>query len=130
MWQIEMIRSLRNHRNIAMNWTVETLGALVDAEIAALPADLQSRLIDLLDLIEKQGLNGLPPKAVKHLEEKLWELRFTGRDGIARAIYITRSGRRVVVLRVFVKKTQGTPPEELKIARKRARSLGQRLGES
>ena len=33
----------------------------------------------------------------------------SGRDGIARAIYITATGQRVVVVRVFVKKTEKTP---------------------
>jgi phage-related protein len=113
-----------------MNWSIETIGQSVDAEIAALPADMKDRLIALFDLIEAGGLSSLPRKAVKHLEDKLWELRFAGRDGIARAIYITQSGRRVVILSVFVKKTQKTPPEEQKIARKRASSLAERPGRS
>ncbi len=46
---------------------------------------------------------------MKHLEGKLWELRLTGRDGIARALYVTAIRRRVVVVRAFVKKTQKTP---------------------
>jgi phage-related protein len=44
----------------------------------------------------------------------------TGRDGIARAIYVTATGRRVVVVRVFIKKTQKTPKHELELARRRA----------
>ena len=44
-----------------------------------------------------------------------------GRDGISRAIYVTAAGRRVVVVRVFIKKTQKTPPRELEIARQRPR---------
>jgi phage-related protein len=47
----------------------------------------------------------------------------SGRDGIARAIYVTASGRRVVVLRVFVKKTEKTPPRELEIAWQRAKEV-------
>jgi len=38
---------------------------------------------------------------VKHLEGPLWEMRMKGRDGIARAAYVTATGRRVVVVRVF-----------------------------
>ena len=113
-----------------MSWSVETYGREVDGEIAALPVDMRTRLISLFDLIEAQGLGGLPPKSVKHLEDKLWELRFRGRDGIARAIYLTITGRRVAVVRVFVKKTQQTPPAELKVARQRAKSFVQRLGSS
>ena len=46
-----------------------------------------------------------------------------GRDGIARAIYVTATGRRVVILRVFVKKTQKTPAHELELARQRAKEV-------
>jgi phage-related protein len=74
-------------------------------------------------LIESKGLENLREPHVKHLEGKLWELRMSGRDGIARAIYVTASGRRVVVLRVFVKKTEKTPPRELEIAWQRAKEV-------
>jgi phage-related protein len=60
---------------------------------------------------------------VKHLEGKLWEMRLKGRDGIARSVYVTANGKRVVVLRTFVKKTQKTPPRELKLARARAKEI-------
>jgi phage-related protein len=60
---------------------------------------------------------------VKHLEGKLWEMRLTGRDGIARALYVTWLGRRVVVLRVFVKKTQKTPNSEIEITKRRAKEI-------
>jgi phage-related protein len=39
----------------------------------------------------------------RHPQDKLWEMRFGGRDGIARAIYVTAVGRRVVVVHAFVK---------------------------
>ena len=45
------------------------------------------------------------------------------RDGIARAIYLTASRRRVIVLRVFVKKTETTPRREIEIAMERARRI-------
>lgn len=106
-----------------MRWTFQTLNALVDEEILALPEDMQARLLRLADVIERSGLQALPRDCVKHLEDKLWELRVTGRGGIARAIYVTAAGRRVVVVRVFVKKTQRTPPRELEIARQRAKEV-------
>jgi len=36
-----------------------------------------------------------------------------GRDGIARALYLTATGRRVVILHVFTKKTEKTPRREI-----------------
>ncbi len=60
---------------------------------------------------------------VKHLEGPLWEMRMKGRDGISRAIYVTARGRRIVVVRVFVKKTPKTPRRELDLALERAKEL-------
>jgi phage-related protein len=106
-----------------MAWMVATLNALVDEEIAALPADMRARLVRLTNLIEQIGFEALPRDSVKHLEDKLWELRITGRDGISRAIYVTATGRRMVILRVFIKKTQKTPPREIELARERAKEV-------
>ena len=49
--------------------------------------------------------------------------RLKGRDGISRALYVTAVGRRVVVVRVFVKKTQTTPSGEIELALKRAKEI-------
>jgi|GEM_PF-4464154 len=42
-----------------MTWTAETLGAVVDAEIAALPKDMQASFLRLAERIEAVGLSGL-----------------------------------------------------------------------
>ena len=60
---------------------------------------------------------------VKHLEGPLWEMRMKGRDGIARAAYVTATGRRVVVVHVFRKKTQRTPRREIEVALRRAKEV-------
>ena len=44
-------------------------------------------------------------------------------DGIARALYVTAIGRRVVVVRAFVKKTQKTPRAEIQLALRRAKEI-------
>ena len=106
-----------------MMWTVLALNRAVEDEIDGLPADMRARLSRLAELIEQHGFEALPRDTVKHLEEKLWELRITGKDGISRAIYVTASGRRVIIVRVFVKKTQKTPRGELEIARQRAKEV-------
>ena len=50
-------------------------------------------------------------------------MRITGKDGISRSIYVTAKGCRVVVVRVFVKKTQQTPRREIDLALQRAREV-------
>lgn len=105
-----------------MDWTVETVSA-VDAEMAALPVALRTRLVRLLETVEKFGLEALRAPHVKHLEGKLWELRVRGEGGIARGIYVTAVGRRVVVLHVFAKKSRRTPRRALAIAQERMRQV-------
>jgi phage-related protein len=58
-----------------------------------------------------------------HLEDRIWEIRLRGRDGITRALYVTASGRRVVNLRVFAKKTQKTSRREIELAPRRAKEV-------
>ena len=74
-------------------------------------------------MIELHGLDALPGEAIDHLEGKLWELRIRGKTGISRAIYSTATGRHVVILRVFIKKTQKTPGRELRLVRERAKDV-------
>jgi len=106
-----------------MGWTVETLNATVDAELGALPADMRARFLRIAGLIAEFGLEQVREPHVKHLEGPLWEIRMKGRDGIARAIYVTAREKRVVVVRAFVKKTQRTPRREIAIAMERARQV-------
>ena len=105
-----------------MRWTVETFDG-VDAEIEALPPGLQARLIRLMEAVETIGLEQLHEPHVKHLEGKLWELRAKASEGIARGIYVTVTGRRVVILHVFVKKSQKTPTAALNLARERMKRV-------
>jgi phage-related protein len=106
-----------------MTWRVFALNSTVEAEIEALPADMRARLSRLSMLIEQLGFEALPRGTIKHLEDKLWELRLTGKDGISRVIYVTASGKRMIIVRAFIKKTQKTPNKELAVARLRAKEI-------
>jgi phage-related protein len=107
-----------------MIWAVETLNAAVDRELDALADDQKARFLRIAELIEAKGLDRVREPYVKHLEGRLWEMRMTGRNGIARALYVTAAGRRVVVVRVFVKKTRKTPRREIRLALERAKEVG------
>lgn len=106
-----------------MSWTVETLNAIVDEEIEALPVDMRARLSRIAALIVTAGLENIHEPHIKHIEGQLWEMRMKGKDGISRALYVTAKQKRVVIVRVFIKKTEKTPRREIEIALKRAKEV-------
>ena len=53
----------------------------------------------------------------------LYELWPRGSEGIGRVFYCFLVGRRVVILHAFVKKTEDTPKQELRIARRRMKEV-------
>ena len=108
-----------------MRWSVETLDDAVDAEIQALPPKLRARLLRLFEMVEGVGLDKIREPHVKHLDGKLWELRAKAEEGIARGVYIAVTGRRVIVLHVFVKKSPKTPRQVLELARDRMKKVEQ-----
>ena len=106
-----------------MRWIVETLNKTVDAELERLPADQKAMFLRIAELIENHGLDRVHGPYVRHIRGKLWEMRMRGRDGISRALYVAVAGRRVVVVRVFQKKSQKTPRSEIELALARARTI-------
>ncbi|WP_245644164.1 type II toxin-antitoxin system RelE/ParE family toxin [Magnetospirillum moscoviense] len=105
-------------------WCVETLDHRVDAELAALAPDLRTRFVWIANLLCEHGPQQVREPYVKPLGGKLWEMRMKGRDGIARAVYVAAVGKRLVVLHVFVKKTQKTPRAAKETAMRRAEEAG------
>ncbi|MEC4678053.1 MAG: type II toxin-antitoxin system RelE/ParE family toxin [Nitrospirota bacterium] len=106
-----------------MTWTIELVNETVADELRALPDDMFARFRRISSLIEEYGLENVHAPHIKHLEGALWEMRMKGKDGISRAIYVTAKGKRVVVVRVFIKKTQKTPRQEMTLALKRAKEI-------
>lgn len=103
-------------------WTVFLTPDAI-AELAQQPMDIQAKFEWIVAVIREHGIERLREPHVKHIEGKLWEMRLTGRNGIARALYVTASGRRVPVVRVFTKKTEKTPRGEIALALRRAETI-------
>jgi len=106
-----------------MAWSVEFLDQTVREAMYVLPRDMRAKFERISHLIEHSGLEQVHEPYVKHLEGPIWEMRMIGRDGIARAAYVTATGKRVVVLHVFIKKTEKTPRREILIALRRAKEV-------
>ena len=59
---------------------------------------------------------------VKSLGDRLWEVRSTLDNRIARVLFVFDDGE-IILLHGFIKKTQKTPSQDIDLARKRAKTL-------
>lgn len=105
-----------------MKWEISYYNSDLEEEILSLPDSILARYIKLTELMETYGADlGMPHTDA--LGKGLFELRLKGKEGIARVFYCTMVGRKIHMLHCFVKKTQKTPPRELKLARKRMQEV-------
>ena len=84
---------------------------------------MRAKLDHIVRMIEELGLHQVRAPYIKALRGKLWEIRIKGRDGIARAIYVTVKERRIVILHAFRKKTRKTPEAAIRTALSRMKEL-------
>jgi phage-related protein len=103
-------------------FTLEYFNPRVLAEIESWPAGVLADYARLVELLVEHGPTLKLPHS-RSMGEGLFELRPHGKEGIGRAMYCFLAGRRVTVVHAFIKKTQETPPKDLKLARKRAKEL-------
>ncbi|WP_396333871.1 type II toxin-antitoxin system RelE/ParE family toxin [Burkholderia anthina] len=105
-----------------MNWTVIYYNERVKREVFDLPPGILASYVKLLELMESYGADLRMPHS-RAMGGGLFELRPKGPEGIGRVFYCMQVGHEIVVLHSFVKKTQETPPHELKTARKRMKEV-------
>ncbi len=105
-----------------MNYSIEYFHARVKANIEAWPVGMLADFARIAELLMEFGPNLRMPHS-RAMGGGLFELRPRGREGIGRVFYCFVIGRRVVILHAFVKKTQETPEQELRIARKRMKEV-------
>jgi phage-related protein len=105
-----------------MAWRIEYYNDTIEQSILHLPSGLLARYLRLTDLMIEFGPNlGMPH--TRAMGEGLFELRVKGQEGIARVFYCTVVQRRIVMLHVFIKKSQKTPKRELDIAKRRLQEV-------
>jgi len=105
------------------HWSVENYidsqgQAPVEKFLNALPPADRVRIVRTIEMLEDFGLQ-LGAPYVKHLHDKLWELRIRTGHKTYRVIYFAFTGRRFILLHAFLKKTQKTPKKEFAIAEQR-----------
>jgi phage-related protein len=104
-------------------WTVE-FDERALSEIQEWPVDIRANLSRIIRLIEDFGPHMVGMPHVRPIEGKVWEMRPKGKDGIARALCFSTTGRRAIILRGFRKKTEKTPRREIETANERMKDHG------
>ena len=103
-------------------WNIVYFNDRVQKDVLSMPSGI---LADYLRLTEAMVLYGadLRMPHSKALGAGLFELRPKGPEGIGRVFYCSQTGREIVILHSFVKKTQKTPDADLRLARRRLKEV-------
>lgn len=105
-----------------MNWTITYYSDSLQEEILAMPAGFLGRYLRYADRMEVYGPDlGMPH--TRAMGDGLFEIRLKATEGIARVMYCTIVGRKIVMLHQFIKKTDKTPRRELETARRRMKEF-------
>lgn len=105
-----------------MHWTITYYSESVQHEILTLPAGFLARYLRCTDRMQVYGPDlGMPH--TRSMGRGLFEVRLKSQEGIARVLYCTVTGKNIVMLHQFIKKTEKTPTRELAVARRRLKEI-------
>jgi phage-related protein len=138
LWSIRSKFSLENIAIMlyisTMQWSIEYFvsengKSPVKDFIDSLSAESKAKFIFIADLLTEYGLEVREPY-VKPItgSRKLFEMRIKDRQNIHRIFYFAFTGRKLILLHGFTKKTDKTPPREIDIAETRMRNYLSRKG--
>lgn len=100
------------------DWKIVYYSEFVMQFVDALPVSIRACYARITERMIVHGPNlGMP--YTRAMGDGMFEIRAHGREGIARVLYCTAAERKIVMLHGFIKKTDKTPPKELKIATRR-----------
>lgn len=105
-----------------MSYSIDYFHARVKAEIENWPDGILADYARMVELLMEFGPNLRMPHS-RAMGGGLFELRPRGREGTGRVFYCLVGRRRAVILHAFIKKTEDTPVQELRIARKRMKEI-------
>lgn len=106
-------------------WTIDYYSEEVRAWVNSLPVGIRAFYARITEKMKVNGPNlGMP--STRSMGDGLFEVRAIGREGIARVFYCTVVESKIMMLHGFIKKTDKTPPRELKVARTRMKELRKR----
>lgn len=92
----------------------------VEKDFRKLSPGMRNDLVRIIMLMECYGTWNLGMPHVRRIHgTPLYEIRLHDQTGIARCMFVSRDDNQLLVLHVFVKKTQKTPKQDIDLAMKR-----------
>ena len=95
----------------------------------SLDIKMRAKMIGLLELLEEKGIQLREPYS-KIIEDGIFEIRCKVGNNISRVLYFFYFEGKIVLTNAFTKKTQKTPIEEIKLAKKYRADFKERMGKS
>ena len=80
---------------------------------------VKAKILKFIDLLEDLNLSLGQPYVEKLADSDVWELKVRHGSNYYRILYFATSGRKFILLHAFLKKTDTTPKNEIKIAEAR-----------
>ncbi len=98
----------------------------VEEFMLQLDTKMRAKLTGLLEILAENG-NQLREPYSKPIEDGVFELRCKVGSNITRVLYFFYYEGKIVLTNGFVKKTQRTPPEEIRLAKQRRTDFLERM---
>ena len=92
--------------------------APVEDFLNSLDVKMRAKMYGMIGILQEKG-NQLREPYSKHLDDGIFELRCKLGSNITRVLYFFYFEKQIILTNGFIKKTQKTPPEEIKLAKQR-----------
>jgi len=105
-----------------MPWELQYYSESVRREIEEWPVGIRAMYARITERMEVFGPHlGMP--FTRPMGDGLFEIRARGQAGIGRALFYITVGHSIMILHVFIKKSQKTPRRDFELARRRLREI-------
>lgn len=98
----------------------------VEEFLSDLDIKMRAKLLGILQILQEKGPLLREPYS-KHLNDGIFEVRGKSGSDITRILYFFYCGGKIILTNGFIKKSQKTPREELKLAKKRRKIYLERM---
>lgn len=94
--------------------------------ILSLDIKMRAKLLGIIDILEEKGTQLRKPYS-RHLQDGIFEVLCKVGTDITRVLYFFYYGKKIILTNGFIKKTQQTPKNEIKLAKSYRKDFLERM---